>query len=176
MTLLDFGALVDYAMANNKLKNLVAEGWNWGLMDSSKTLGLCKAKAKMLNFSKLAIQHFNKEDLLDLIYHEVAHAIDGNKHGHGKQWKQIFLYIYPNANTNTTRNLNEFDLEKTVKMFKYFVIERKENKIIVCGSFVRKPPKVLKLLKLPANQHLKFITSDVLKEMMTDPTIEIIVD
>ncbi len=68
------------------------KGWQFSFFNGKQKLGLCYHHRKMIQFSK----HFlmlRDEEILDVLLHEVAHALAGHEAGHGYEWKRVCLRI-----------------------------------------------------------------------------------
>jgi len=67
---------------------LSEKGWNWRLGQSKRYSGLCWYKSKYIIISRhyLECPKVKKEDILNTIIHEVAHALTYG-HSHDEVWK-----------------------------------------------------------------------------------------
>jgi predicted SprT family Zn-dependent metalloprotease len=64
-------------------------GWTFGF-DSAKTrAGLCNYTAKRISVSRYLASRYADDEIHQVLLHEVAHAIAGNRAGHGPRWKAV---------------------------------------------------------------------------------------
>ncbi len=78
-------------MARHGLKK---EGWNFQTGNRKSALGVCKHHKKQIVLSDWFIWHeqSTKEEIVDTLLHEIAHALcPGDKHG--KKWRETALAI-----------------------------------------------------------------------------------
>lgn len=68
--------------------NLPAMGWKWEYNNLKRTLGLCNYREKKLFFSTAFIPINPPEIILDVVLHEIAHALVGPNFGHSNVWKR----------------------------------------------------------------------------------------
>jgi len=50
--------------------------------------GVCHYTKRQIQLSGILLPHCTEESIMDTIYHEVAHAIVGHRHGHNRVWKE----------------------------------------------------------------------------------------
>jgi predicted SprT family Zn-dependent metalloprotease len=72
---------------------LVAQGWGFKLGRGKRRLGCCRYRDKTISISKYHIALNTREEVMDTVRHEVAHAIAGPGTGHGSKWKRIAASI-----------------------------------------------------------------------------------
>ncbi len=79
-----------------KLKDIAAQelfkhkliGWTVALVDTGRRLGVCKFKGKHIGISEHFARHSPEENVLDTLFHEIAHALTPG-HGHDTVWKAM---------------------------------------------------------------------------------------
>lgn len=65
------------------------DSWTFGF-DSAKTrAGLCNFTHKRISVSKYLAARYEDDEIHQVLLHEVAHAMAGNRAGHGPRWKAI---------------------------------------------------------------------------------------
>lgn len=82
-----------FAFATRLLREYGLNDWHVKLGSGKKLLGSCNYSNKTIKISKFHIMHSSKEDILDTVKHEVAHAVVGPGHGHGPIWKAAAIKI-----------------------------------------------------------------------------------
>lgn len=74
---------------------------NWAFKKSRAKMryGYCNYRTKTLSVSTRLLEHASKEQIIDTVLHEVAHALAGRGTGHGPKWKNVAreLGAKPNA-------------------------------------------------------------------------------
>jgi predicted SprT family Zn-dependent metalloprotease len=60
-----------------------AFGWNW----RKRSLGLCRYRERRIELSRHFVRSNGEGIVRETILHEIAHALAGEKAGHGKAWK-----------------------------------------------------------------------------------------
>lgn len=81
----DAHELITNLMHDHGLADL---GWYYTLSDHKSAGGFCQFEDKILGFSLPVIKLNKKKVIREIILHEIAHALAGDKAGHGKIWKQ----------------------------------------------------------------------------------------
>jgi len=70
---------------------------NWKIVWQNNTrsrIGLCKHENKTIELSSFALERMkDKRDMVDVVLHEIAHAMVGPGNGHGKVWKKACIKI-----------------------------------------------------------------------------------
>jgi Zn-dependent protease with chaperone function len=84
---------IDWAIhkMNNLLETHNLGEWKYTFSDKmTSSGGSCNHKTKMITISKpmLKSNNVNDDDIMEIMLHEVAHAIVGQGHGHDAVWKQ----------------------------------------------------------------------------------------
>lgn len=67
--------------------------WNIRFTNNRTIVGLCDYNNNRIEFSRLLLKYGSKERILDIILHEIAHAIVGPNNGHNNIWKQTAINI-----------------------------------------------------------------------------------
>lgn len=78
-------------MQLNRL-GLYAQGWRFHLIHAKRTLGMCRYKKRQICVSSNHIRLNPKDQIMNTIFHELAHAITPGD-GHGKRWKQACVKL-----------------------------------------------------------------------------------
>jgi hypothetical protein len=83
--------------------DLISKGWSFVTTENKSRHGWCKSWTKQLSVSLHSMRHNSKEDVLDTIRHEIAHALvyvwkwDNNIHrkiqSHGREWKTFAVKV-----------------------------------------------------------------------------------
>lgn len=84
-------SLIKQQLEKHKLKS-----WTFGWNKSKIKLGLCYTDEKYFEFSEPLFTVMNEKEVLNIIQHEISHALDFKKRGfsnHDKTWKSIALSI-----------------------------------------------------------------------------------
>ncbi len=84
---------IDLMSGNNLMqRDLLAEGWSFEFSTRKAALGDCNYRTKVLRLSEKYLNARTKEEQINTITHEMAHAIaytDFNETGHGAIWKRV---------------------------------------------------------------------------------------
>jgi predicted SprT family Zn-dependent metalloprotease len=88
---------MEYAAAEVLARGLIAEHglveWHFGWNRRKRALGLCRYRERRIELS----HHFVRENELgpvrETILHEIAHALAGQRAGHGAAWKAVCLRV-----------------------------------------------------------------------------------
>ena len=87
LTLRDIEELATDALFEH---GLFAKGWRFSWDSAKVRAGACKYRTKQITLSKpIFTIEANRDDVLDVILHEIAHALVGPGVGHGFQWKAM---------------------------------------------------------------------------------------
>src|ERR1039458_1461278 len=60
-------------------------GWNW----RKRALGLCRYRERRIELSRDFVRANEMGIVRETILHEIAHALAGEKAGHGARWKEM---------------------------------------------------------------------------------------
>ena len=80
----DAAELVKSLMAEHKLR-----GWVFCYNRGKRTLGMCDFTRKRIELSRYFTAHNDEAAVRDTALHEIAHALAGEKAGHGPKWKAV---------------------------------------------------------------------------------------
>jgi predicted SprT family Zn-dependent metalloprotease len=67
---------------------LIRRGWTFKLNNRKRSLGVCKYGPRRIEISRHIIS-LPREQIIDTILHEIAHALVGGGHGHNHVWKAM---------------------------------------------------------------------------------------
>lgn len=67
--------------------NLHAKGWSFHWDSAKLRFGLCMFGRKVIKMSRALVLANDEKEVRDTILHEIAHALVGPGHGHGRVWK-----------------------------------------------------------------------------------------
>ena len=87
MPLTEVAALGKHLIREHEVKSGLKVGWQFAFDLAPARGGLCRHREKQITLSVTYCQKASKEEIVDTILHEIAHAIVGPKHGHGATWK-----------------------------------------------------------------------------------------
>ncbi|CAM0043861.1 hypothetical protein VPHF86_0090 [Vibrio phage F86] len=97
---------LDLMSGNNLMqRDLLAEGWVFGWSTRTAALGDCSYRDKEIRLSSKFLNARTKEEQINTITHEMAHAIawtDFNERGHGAIWKRVHRQLGGNAERCST--------------------------------------------------------------------------
>jgi predicted SprT family Zn-dependent metalloprotease len=69
------------------------QGWRFQFDRGLRRFGCCMYGRKIISLSRHLVELNNREDVQDVILHEIAHAIAGFNAGHGMAWKLVCIRI-----------------------------------------------------------------------------------
>lgn len=78
--------------AREQLKNWNCIGWSAKINNGKRRLGVASPSTKTIGISKHLIAGSTKDEVRDVVLHEVAHAVDFMERGtsdHGPKWKAV---------------------------------------------------------------------------------------
>jgi predicted SprT family Zn-dependent metalloprotease len=61
--------------------------WQFGWNRRKRSLGLCRYRERRIELSVYFVHANDEEQVRETILHEIAHALAGEKAGHGEAWK-----------------------------------------------------------------------------------------
>ena len=96
-------------LGRNKLDENGLSEWKIKAERAYSRAGVCFSYEKEIRISKQYIEIMSDEDILDTIFHEIAHAIIGIGHGHDNVWKKKCLDLGCRPNRLLS---NEFQVER----------------------------------------------------------------
>ena len=77
------------AIAKRELaKHLADPQWSFAYDNGKRRAGLCNYQTKTISLSRYVVAHHPIDDSVQVIWHEIAHALCGKEIGHGKVWLQ----------------------------------------------------------------------------------------
>lgn len=118
---------------------LPGRGWSFAFNSRHKTLGYCKAirRIELSRWYAMDYLDSNKEEVVETILHELAHALDFNDNGslnHGIGWQRYCRVLgIPGATPGRTLDASK------CKRFKYKVVVKDTGEVV--GGFFRKPKR-----------------------------------
>ena len=87
MTLNEVETLGKRFIQEHEAKSGLKTGWRFAFDLAPARGGICRYTAKQITLSVTFCLKASKEDIIDTILHEIAHAIVGPNHGHDEIWK-----------------------------------------------------------------------------------------
>lgn len=72
---------------------LLAGGWRFEFDEAKKRAGLCSGYRKTISLSRFFASLNSWEEILNMLLHEIAHALVGCGHGHDGAWKNVCRQI-----------------------------------------------------------------------------------
>lgn len=130
--------IADLRLHHPQWANLLREhGYKARIVDrKANYFGCCDYRIKKVELNIHLMHSSNKEDIIDTMKHEIAHAIDmceyGNSSGHGRRWKNIAraLGCDPRAShSNKARNIH----------YKYVICLHTPTQLKFVNGYNRKP-------------------------------------
>lgn len=88
MDLQELSAIAAAEMAKHGLRE-----WSFAFANTKRRLGACKYRQKRIEIAGYYAEHSPRESVIDTLLHEIAHALAGQKAGHGQEWKVIAVRI-----------------------------------------------------------------------------------
>lgn len=67
--------------------------WGVRLDRAKRRAGCCHYRAKELSFSAALGQLYTRQQMQEVVWHEVAHALAGPRAGHGPKWKRTVVSL-----------------------------------------------------------------------------------
>jgi len=68
---------------------LDAAGWTFAFDRAVKRFGQCNFRIRQITLSRHLVELNSKDEVLNTIRHEIAHALAGHQAGHGREWKRV---------------------------------------------------------------------------------------
>ena len=99
-----------------KKHRLLDKGWTFKYDNAVKRFGVCRYRSKTIGLSRKLVLLNDKEQVMDTILHEIAHAIAGYEAGHGEIWKHVCIQI--GAKPNRCYNAEETNVVE----LKYYAV------------------------------------------------------
>lgn len=132
----------DMALTLMAKHGLIEKGWEFKWNNRKRAYGLCAYHDSTIQLSKPLVKYMTEEEVKDTILHEVAHALVGPGHGHGKLWKIMARKVgaKPQATAAT-------EAAKMVATWGMFLVNPDGSETMVKG-YTRKPAQST-IAKLP---------------------------
>ena len=89
MSLTEVAVLGKNLIREHELKSGLKAGWQLVFDLATARGGSCRYSEKQITLSVTYCLKASKEEIVDTILHEIAHAIVGPKHGHDATWKAV---------------------------------------------------------------------------------------
>ncbi len=67
-------------------QHLDVSRWSFGWDNAKRRAGLCNYTESKITISKYLVMAHSVDESLQVVLHEIAHALSGKKEGHGKKW------------------------------------------------------------------------------------------
>ncbi len=84
---------MDFNDAAQLAKDLIAghrlRGWVFCYNRGKRTLGMCDYTRRRIELSRYFVAHNDEAAVRDTILHEIAHALAGERAGHGPRWRAV---------------------------------------------------------------------------------------
>ena len=87
MSLAEIDTLGNHLLREHEVKSRLEPGWQFGFDLAPKRGGICRYAEKQITLSVTYCLKASREEMVDTILHEIAHAIAGAQHGHDTVWK-----------------------------------------------------------------------------------------
>jgi len=84
---------MDFEAAENLAHQFLSQyglvEWSFGWNRRKRALGLCRYRERRIELSVHFVRHNDEGQVRDTILHEIAHALAGQREGHGAKWKAV---------------------------------------------------------------------------------------
>lgn len=87
MSLIEVEAIGERLIQKHEAESGLTSGWQFAFDLAPERAGSCRYGEKQITLSVTYCLKASKEEIVDTILHEIAHAIVGPKHGHDATWK-----------------------------------------------------------------------------------------
>ena len=87
MTLFEIDTLGKHFIREHEAKSGLKPGWRFGFDLAPARGGICRYAAKQITLSVSYCLKASRQEVMDVLLHEIAHAIVGPGHGHDATWK-----------------------------------------------------------------------------------------
>lgn len=87
MSLIEVEAIGERLIQKHEAESRLKSGWQFAFDLAPERAGSCRYGKKQITLSVTYCLKASKEEIVDTILHEIAHAIVGPKHGHDATWK-----------------------------------------------------------------------------------------
>lgn len=75
--------------------------WKVTYQKRHRELGVCRYDIRTLSFARTLVALGQPWLMMDVLLHEIAHALAGPGHGHGPKWRQIAKRIGARVTVST---------------------------------------------------------------------------
>ena len=89
MSLKEVEALGVHFIREHEVRSRLKKGWKFAFDLAPVRGGICRYKEKLIALSVTYCLKASKEEIVDTILHEIAHAITGPNHAHDEAWKTV---------------------------------------------------------------------------------------
>jgi predicted SprT family Zn-dependent metalloprotease len=128
-------------LALSKMKEHgLSDEWTFKFNNRKSAVGTCSYKKREIQLSKHFVKINDEKIILNTILHEIAHALDTKKSGHGRPWKIIAIGIGCDA-----KRVNKIAVQPKSKYIAYcpscgheHKANRKSRSISACGICCKK--------------------------------------
>lgn len=80
-------------LARQTMNNHGLGHWIFAFDRAKRRAGLCNSRHRTISLSENYVSRNDKEEILDTILHEIAHALVGPGKGHNNEWKAMCIKI-----------------------------------------------------------------------------------
>ena len=78
-----------HLLAQQLLAHHHLHDWSFAWNRRKRALGLCRYREKRIELSAHFVAHNDEPQIRETLLHEIAHALAGEKAGHGPRWKAM---------------------------------------------------------------------------------------
>jgi len=114
-------------LATDLISQWLTDDWQFKWDHAKTRFGLCNYARKTIQLSKKLAPFLNDKEIVDVIIHEIAHALAGHKNSHNHIWKQQVIKL--GGQPSRTKHV-EFDnrllgakyvlQDKTGEIYRYY--------------------------------------------------------
>jgi predicted SprT family Zn-dependent metalloprotease len=88
---------MEYLAAETLARQLIAQHglieWHFGWNRRKRALGLCRYRDRRIELSHHFVRANAEDHVRETILHEIAHALAGQRAGHGPAWKAVCVRV-----------------------------------------------------------------------------------
>lgn len=138
-----------WTLAKNLVKEHLPPPWGFKFDRAVRRAGCCKHRKKLITLSEYFALNNSVEEVIDVVKHEIAHALAGPKHGHDAVWKAICIKIGAKPERCYDAKVVKMPTGKYVaicpKCSKEYHFHRRPTKTgYMCGKCLKNGPLVFK--------------------------------